>query len=114
MDDEQLNPNGKAKASPSTKAKKKTASFTMFPWVWEEELRQAKHISTYRVALYVLRKWWQSRGQPVPVSNVALPDVSRYQKSKALAELEALRLVKTKRQTGRSPMVTPLKEITTC
>jgi hypothetical protein len=111
IDDERLKPNGAPKASPgrSTKAKKKTASFTKFPWAWEEKLRQARYISTYRVVLYVLRKWWQSRRQPVPVSNVALPDVSRYQKSKSLAELEALGLVKIKREPRKSPLVTPLK-----
>jgi hypothetical protein len=111
IDDEHPKSNGATHTPPgqSRGAGRKTASFTKFPWVWEEELRQARYVSTYRVALYVLRKWWQSRGQPVPVSNVALPDVSRYQKSKALAELEALRLVKTKRQAGRSPQVTPLK-----
>lgn len=67
----------------------------MFPWVWEEELRQAKHISTYRVALYVLRKWWQSRG----------PDIDDL-------DLEAVRGAQgcsdgSMRLPGRTPAVQP-------
>src|SRR5215831_3063086 len=107
VDEVQIRSDGAARMAP--KQSRRTRKFTKFPWIWEEELRRAKRISTYRVALFVLRRWWQGGSQPVPVSNVALPDVSRYQKSKSLAELEALGLVRIERHPWKSPLVTPLK-----
>jgi hypothetical protein len=95
--------------APTKRRKEKGGRWSKFPWAWEEALSQAKHISTYRVALYILRCWWQNDGQPVPVSNVALPGVSRPAKSKAITELESLGLVKVKRDGQKAPIATPLK-----
>jgi hypothetical protein len=44
---------------------------------------------------------------PVVVSNVAFPSLSPRQKLRAVAELEALGLVKVTRQGKQSPRLTP-------
>ena len=37
------------------------ATFTKFPGPWEDRLRDAKHVATYRVALFLLRRHFRHR-----------------------------------------------------
>jgi hypothetical protein len=82
--------------------------FTMFPDKWEIALREAKHIATYRVAIYLLRRDWETNGMPTRVSTVTMAErgVSRKRKREALAELEVLGLIRVRRHVTRSPMIT--------
>jgi hypothetical protein len=82
--------------------------FTMFPDKWRIALREAKHIATYRLAIYLLRRDWETNGEPIKVTNIAMAEegVDRRRKREALAELEALGLIKVQRRADRSPFVT--------
>jgi hypothetical protein len=94
----------------ATKARRRRQQFVMVPYSWLEDLREARHISTYQVALYLLHRHWKDRGQPIPLSNVALAalGVPRWEKWRALAELERLGLVKVVRRPRRVPLITVL------
>jgi hypothetical protein len=70
---------------------------------------RTERAATFKVALYILRGWFENRSRPVLASNVYMVGVSRHQKSRAIAELEALGLVKVKRRPGTAPLVTPRK-----
>lgn len=85
--------------------KKRRQRFVMFPQLWIERLRTARHIATYRVALRVLQRSWQSRGQPFPLPN-NIEGVGRWAKWAALSELEQLGLIRLERRDRKSPLVT--------
>jgi hypothetical protein len=72
-----------------------------------ERLQAAKRISTYRLALVLLYEHWRNGGRALVLSNVMLRDegIAIRSKTNALAELEALGLVKVERRFGRSPRV---------
>jgi hypothetical protein len=93
-------------AKQSSRQKKSTAPFVKRPLTWVEGLQKAKHAATHAVADFVLYEWWR-KGEPVTVSNVALPAMTRWQKARAISELEALGLVKVERQGKQAPRVTP-------
>jgi hypothetical protein len=82
--------------------------FTTFPDTWEYRLRGAKHKATYAVALYILRRDWETNGEPLKVTNVAMKGrgISRQRKWEALNELEALGLIQVRSRFSRSPIVT--------
>ena len=92
----------------AVKAERRRNHFIKVPKSWEEELRKARHVSTYRVALHLLYRHWKSREEPIPLSNVALAEVgvTRREKWRALGELEHLGLVEVVRRSRRVPMVT--------
>jgi hypothetical protein len=92
----------------ATKVERRRQQFTKVPNSWVEELRKARNISTYRVALYLLYRHWKGRRRPIPLSNVALfsTGVTRRGKWKALAELERLGLVEVARRSKRAPLIT--------
>ena len=48
--------------------------FTAFPDTWEYKLRGAKHKATIFVAIYILRRDWETNGEPVKVANVAMKE----------------------------------------
>jgi hypothetical protein len=84
--------------------------FTAFPDTWEYRLRGAKHKATYALALYILRRDWETNGEPVKVTNVAMKErgVDRWRKQEGLDELEALGLVRVRRRLRKYPTVTLL------
>ena len=84
--------------------------FVMFPREWMERLSSAQHIATYRVALHLLHQRFKDRREMVRLSNgtMALGGVSKGQKWRALAELEAFGLVSIERRPRKSPIVTLL------
>jgi hypothetical protein len=83
--------------------------FVMMPLVWIERLQAAKHINSYRIAMYLRRQHFKSRGHPIKLSNEALVKmgISRDQKRLALLELEHLLagLIEINRSGQRSPEV---------
>jgi hypothetical protein len=89
------------------KAAARRRQFIMLPDAWETALRKARHISTYRVAFFLIRQDWRAKGQPITVSNAALAawGVSRRRKSEAILELEALGLIEIEQHGRHSPIV---------
>jgi hypothetical protein len=71
-------------------------------------LRNAKHASTFKVALFLLHRTWETKRHAIRLSNTAVPGLARRSKSRALEELEALGLVVVERQIRRSPLITVL------
>jgi hypothetical protein len=90
------------------KMRKRRRQFIKVPFTWYERLNAARHIATYRVALYVLYLHWKHGGQPFPLANgmLAMEGVNRFRKSDGLRELETLGLVRVDRRQRKSPMVT--------
>jgi hypothetical protein len=81
--------------------------FFMMPTVWAERLNAAKSAATFKVALHLLLKEFETHQQTTRLANVALTaiEVSRRQKWRALAELEKLGLIRVDRRNRKSPMV---------
>jgi hypothetical protein len=89
------------------KIQKQRRHFIKVPGVWVERLREARHIATYRVALYVLYQHWKGSGAPFTLSNTAMTGegVTRQRKWEALLELEQLGLITVEKRARRSPRV---------
>jgi hypothetical protein len=92
------------------KIQKRRKGFTIVPGLWQEQLTKARHIATYRSALHILRRHWENSGEPFTLSNGALElvNVSRWQKWRALGELEQLGLIAIERRKRKSPRITTL------
>jgi hypothetical protein len=86
-------------------SKKWQKRFVRVPCGWVERLQSAERISTYRLALPLLYESWRTGGRPIVLSNVfaEAEGLSARSKWNALAELEALGLVRIERHPGRSP-----------
>lgn len=84
--------------------------FTLVPDVWKQRLAKVKYISTYRVALHILGRNFETHGKPFTLSNVALTleGVSRWQKWRALLELEEVGLIVIERRKRKTPRITTL------
>ena len=82
--------------------------YTQVPRAWELRLRQAKRISTYRLALELLYRHWRDKGQPVAVTGKMAEDMgfSTRSKSRSLCELSELGLITIERNGSKSPRVT--------
>jgi hypothetical protein len=89
-------------APDSGTARRERRRFVKRPLTWVEGLQKAKHAATHAVADFVLYEWWR-KGGPVTASNVAPPAMTRWQKARAISELEALGLAKVERPGEASP-----------
>jgi hypothetical protein len=87
------------------KTQKRQQQFVKVPCVWMERLEGARYVATYRVAWHVLFRNWQSNGKPFTLSNGAVKGVSRWQKWRALQELERLGLVTVERRKRKTPLI---------
>jgi hypothetical protein len=98
------------KVSMSKKEKRRQKNFIIVPGVWREQLTKVKYIATYRVALHILARDFETHGKPFPLSNgaLALENVSRWEKPRALAELEAVGLIRVERCKRKTPRITAL------
>jgi hypothetical protein len=100
----------KGKAGPAFRMPKvpRRHGFTAFPDTWEYKLRGTTNKAIYAVALYILRRDWETNKEPVKVSNVAMKErgIDRRRKWEALGELEVLGLIRVQRRFKRSPLVT--------
>jgi hypothetical protein len=87
------------------RAKRWRRQYVQFPWTWVERLQAAKRVSSYRLALVLVYEHWRTGGRPIVLSNALTKaeGLSRRSKWNALAELEALGLVKVERRQRRSP-----------
>ena len=87
---------------------RRDGGFAKVPTLWTDALLGAKHIGTYRLALHLLHLTWKAGEPTVRLSNVAVAAIGLKRRGKweALAELEALCLVKVDRRPRRSPVVT--------
>jgi hypothetical protein len=90
------------------KIERRRRYFVMVPWMWIERLVDARHIATYRVALHVLYQDWKGGSKPFTLSNSAVMGVSRWQKWRALRELERLGLVTIERRKRKAPLITAI------
>jgi len=95
-------------AGPAAKSRKSKDGFVKVPLAWADRLKRPSQIGTYPVAIHLLYQHWRNGGKPVVLSNVALEGVKRWQKWRALRELEDLGLVKIERRRCKSPRVTVL------
>jgi hypothetical protein len=86
--------------------------FVIVPWFWIERLSEARHISTYRVALHILHLNWKRRGQSFVLPNgmLKMEGVSRWGKWDALQELEQLKLIRIERRPRKSPVITVISQ----
>ena len=80
--------------------------FAMLPMTWYERMRGANG-QTYRVAWFLLYLHWKNNGDPITLANgmLAMDDVSRHSKNRALHELERRGLIKVDRRLRKSPIV---------
>jgi hypothetical protein len=90
---------------------KRRRHFVMVPWTWLEKLAAARYVATYRVAHHILYWHWKEHGEPFTLSNgiMAIEGVSRWQKWRALGELEKLGLITIERRRRKTPRITVLK-----
>jgi hypothetical protein len=78
------------------------------PWSWVGGLTRARRVSTPLLALLLCYEHWRNGGRQIVLSNVIAKEVrlSPRSKTRALAELENLGLVKVERRRRRAPRVT--------
>jgi hypothetical protein len=92
------------------KTKKRNQNFTMVPHSWRDRLAEgATSAYTYQLALDLLYRDWKTDGRPIRLANEGLPNITRWGKYRALAELERLRLVAVDRRDKKSPIVKILR-----
>jgi hypothetical protein len=84
--------------------------FVRVPVLWVERLTEARHLATYRLALYLLYRSWKTGSRSITLSNgvLAAEGITRWTKWRALRELEQLGLVGVERRQRRAPRVTVL------
>jgi hypothetical protein len=92
-------------AHKARRSKKWRRQYVRVPWAWVECLQAARRVSTYRLALVLVYESWRCGGRPIVLSNMLskAEGLSRRSKWNALAELEALGLVRVRRRPRRSP-----------
>jgi hypothetical protein len=113
----QINPDlaakvqAKAKGAPR-KATKWKKHFIRVPWSWVERLRDAHHVCTWKLAMYLLYEHWRNGGQVIVLSNAALAaeGMTRHRKWEGVRELEQLGLVTIQRRPRKSPLVAVLAD----
>jgi hypothetical protein len=95
-------------ASTPRKIAKRRERFVKVPGIWVERLAHTRHVVTYRLALHILYRHWEVGGKPFTLSNVvvAIEGISRWQKWRALTELERLGLITVERRKRRAPSIT--------
>jgi hypothetical protein len=101
---------GEVQAVTPRKIRRRRERFTQVPGIWKERLTKVRRISTYRVALHVLMRDFETGGKPFTLSNgaLALENISRSEKSRALSELEGAGLIVIERRTCKTPRITIL------
>jgi hypothetical protein len=102
---------GEVQAIVPRKIKQRREHFIQVPGIWKERLTKVKYICTYRVALHILMRDFETRGKPFTLSNgaLALENVPRWEKARALSELEAAGLIMIERRNRKSPQITVLR-----
>jgi hypothetical protein len=101
---------GEVRAIVPRKIRRRREHFIQVPGIWKERLTKVRYISTYRVALHILMRDFETRGKPFTLSNgaLALENVSRWEKPRALSELEEVGLIVIERRNRKTPRLTAL------
>jgi hypothetical protein len=101
---------GEVRAIVPHKIRQRRKHFIQVPGIWKERLTKVKYTATYRVALHILMRDFETRGKPFTLSNgaLALENVTRLQKWRALSELEAAELIRIERRERKTPQITVL------
>jgi hypothetical protein len=84
--------------------------FVRVPWGWVDRLKDAHHVSTYRVALHLLYEHWRNGGRIIKLPNSAL-DIERRRKWRGLRELEQFGLIVIERRRRKAPLITVLVDL---
>ena len=97
-------------ATAKPKASKWKRHYTIFPYAWQERLRDCQAGSTYRVAVYLVYEHWRNEGRRIRLSNgvMAAEGVSPTAKLRGLRALESAGLVKVDWRSRKAPVVTCL------
>jgi hypothetical protein len=86
--------------------------FVKVPMEWMHRLESARLTATYRVALHLLHEGFKAHGHGnrIRLANgaMALKGVTRWQKWRAIDELEVLGLIRVKHRPRKSPEITLL------
>jgi hypothetical protein len=108
--DPDLRPKAKGATRKTTKWRKQ---FVRVPWIWTDRLKDAHHISTYRVALHLLYEHWRNGGRVIRLSNSTLKEegIERREKWRGLRELERFGLIKIERRPRKAPLITVLADL---
>ncbi len=100
---------GRARETKVERPRKPKKCFIMVPLTWISLLDKSRRLSTPKVLFYLLEQEFKQRGkgQPIPVSTVALAErgVTRLGKEEALKELETLGFCTIERRLNRCPLV---------
>jgi hypothetical protein len=101
-------------ATTPKKIKRRREHFTKVPGIWKERLTKVRYIATYRVALHILMRDFETRGESFTLSNGALmvEGVASGTKWRALRELEQAGLITIERRARKSPRITALHTAT--
>jgi hypothetical protein len=93
---------------PKPRPPKQQQHFVRVPIVWVDRLERTRVAASYRVALHLLYRSWKMGSRCIDLPNGRLTGVSRWQKWRALSELEQLGLIAIKRRKRKAPLVTVL------
>ncbi len=90
------------------KRERRRQQFVKVPLSWIKILSGVRRASTLRVTLYLLYRHWKDGGKSITLSNIVLAEwgLTKWQKWRALAELERLGLVEVVRKPRQAPVVT--------
>jgi len=88
------------------RAKKPRRCFVILPCHWMDQLQNAQHVVTFKVALHLLRESFVTSTNEIALSTVCLRAMMvGHSKARAHTELEELGLVTVERHRRRSPLV---------
>jgi hypothetical protein len=82
--------------------------FIRVPMTWASRLSAARYAATLKVAHHLLHQTFRTHAPTVRLTNAGLAGVTRWQKGRAIEELETLGLIKVEHRSRRSPEVTLL------
>jgi hypothetical protein len=92
----------------SARRHRQREQFIRVPMAWAGRLSGARYTATLKVALHLLDRAFRTRRSTVLLANAGLVGVTRWQKWRAIEELETMGLIKVEHRPRRSPEITLL------
>jgi hypothetical protein len=92
----------------SGRRRRQREQFIRVPMAWASRLNAARYTATSKVALHLLDRTFRTRSSAVLLTNAGQVGVTRWQKWRAIKELEAMGLIKVEHRPRRSPEITLL------
>jgi hypothetical protein len=82
--------------------------FTKVPWTWVKAFRRGRSIATVNLALHLLFIHFDTKHKTFKVTNqmAAEAGVSRYQKTRALTEMESWGIIMVEWRDKKNPIIT--------